>query len=634
VRFTGPGSALDRVLTRATRAPSWGSLLSALMAYALLHPIAVLQMPEPVGMIDVAATGLARLFVSLAQIGQYLLPLAFLAFAMIAGFNRWRRSDLRSSVVHDMTGSILRGLSWVEFELLVSESFQRRGFEVSAAGTSPPNARKGLQLSRNGRCFLVDYSDWRSWRVGSAVVRELNERVEMTGTDGAFAVTSGQFTPEAKRLAAGKNIELIDGRQLKELVRCEPRVPQGKRSSPFAVLLSTLAQWRGLITPDPLPLRPQNQVGEPRIWPDAEPWSQTGGYPIRRGIAAPYPTAQDADEIAGVQLTQSIREERDLDSEFTLHAPPVHGSDAPGPGSRRPRPRIRFRMVTNILGTLLAISALSGFAAWFLQLPKTSTYFPWSLLGAGGGSDVSVRRLGGIERSASNGRIPDGERPLGQFQFGPPGRIAELKSRIRTQGAYGSLQELEAAFDSKYVPPPECYAWESNSQMVKCGNHRIRARQAFIASGGEETPMLLGSWEDPSDNWRPYEQWVQQQGGDWEQHGQPYTPDEEGQSWSGGGEQDATRFRVHEYALEPDQDWRSEDAWNSGQHLSPQEELIQSPQSDGRSGHGQDEARSWRQEFARGWGAQQNKQRQLSPQQDWGRDWARGTEPEQDWRRG
>jgi hypothetical protein len=133
--------------------------------------------------------------------------------------------------------------------------------------------------------------------------------------------------------------------------------------------------------------------------------------------------------------------------------------------------------------------------------------------------------------------------------------------RRKNRGAYKSLKELEAAFEDKYVPPPECYAWESNAKMVKCGNHRIRARRAFIDSGGEVTPMVLGSWEDPyryangirPQDWRQYED---QEWGDEASRDGEYTQEETARDWRQLRADEAAGEWRHGFSVDTDQDWR------------------------------------------------------------------------------
>jgi hypothetical protein len=50
------------------------------------------------------------------------------------------------------------------------------------------------------------------------------------------------------------------------------------------------------------------------------------------------------------------------------------------------------------------------------------------------------------------------------------------------------VQELEAAFDAFYVPPPGCASPANRTDMVNCTNHRIRARQGFMVTGTQVEP--------------------------------------------------------------------------------------------------------------------------------------------------
>lgn len=48
------------------------------------------------------------------------------------------------------------------------------------------------------------------------MVRELYGVMAVSGAVGGFVVTSGVFTQEAKDFASGRNIELVDGAELKQ----------------------------------------------------------------------------------------------------------------------------------------------------------------------------------------------------------------------------------------------------------------------------------------------------------------------------------------------------------------------------------------------------------------------------------
>lgn len=57
------------------------------------------------------------------------------------------------------------------------------------------------------------------------VIRELYGVMAAGGATGGFVVTCGQFTEEAKAFASGRNLVLLDGKALEQLIRLTQRGP-------------------------------------------------------------------------------------------------------------------------------------------------------------------------------------------------------------------------------------------------------------------------------------------------------------------------------------------------------------------------------------------------------------------------
>jgi len=643
-------SAVDEFVRLSIRRPCWGWLLWALAAYVPLDLIAGLEVPAAVGVLDVVAVGLLELAVLLAGAGQILLPLLILAAAAVCGLNRWRRAELRQAVAQDTSGSILRGLSWADVRLLVGDVFERQGYEFLSAETASYPGHRQLGLTRGGRLFLVDCSDWRSSKVAGAPVRRLHERVKRTGAAKGFAVTSGHFTQEAQQVATAEEIELIDGRYFKALVRADLRPPAGSARFPDPQWL--LAAWRDL-------------VGQARRW------SGSGPAPAQSGRAAhgarvadrdvptatarrPGDTAVDSDlESAARRLTDLIRSQargrRAPRVPWFLGTPrgwmPPEGVFPwlQWPEIKVRWPRVRVRRVADAVGILVSCGLIWAAVARFLALPEAPNATPWALLGTGSDSERLATYLEGVAGTHSAARILAAERPLGQFRFGPPpGFLAKTRppeAEAAPAGAppaevvtYASLRELEAAFDVKYVPPPECYGGsDSLSLMVKCGNHRIRARSAFVASGGKVGGMMLGSWDEPV---VPPAQVLS--GGGLEREGA-------GAAGPGaGGRAGEVREETRTYADESARDWRQE--WESSSaDLDPQRAWIRSAPDPGQDWRQEwtparqpaavgtrDSARDWRQDWA------PTPKPAQDPAEDWRQEWTRTDQPVQappeDWR--
>jgi restriction system protein len=180
----------------AVAAIIYGLLRFAVPAYSSGHALA--------GALAQAAAQHAWLFG-----GLFLIP------APIAAFRQYRRKKLFDAQA-DLAS--IRGLSWQEFEKLIAEWFHRIGYTVSEQGGS--SADGGIDLIATGphEKILVQCKHWRDRMVGVAIVRELYGVMTAEAASGGALVTSGSFSDDAIAFAAGKSIQLIDGRKLEQLV--------------------------------------------------------------------------------------------------------------------------------------------------------------------------------------------------------------------------------------------------------------------------------------------------------------------------------------------------------------------------------------------------------------------------------
>jgi restriction system protein len=149
---------------------------------------------------------------------QYVLPMIFLVTASISFIKRSRSGQLFNQIQSNPKADIA-SLNWQAFESLVAEGFRHRGFDVTERGGAGPDGGVDLALARGHERFLVQCKQWRAQQVGVAVVRELYGVMAANHVAGGYVVTSGSFTKDAKEFAAGRNIELINGKGLSTLLR-------------------------------------------------------------------------------------------------------------------------------------------------------------------------------------------------------------------------------------------------------------------------------------------------------------------------------------------------------------------------------------------------------------------------------
>lgn len=149
---------------------------------------------------------------------------------------------------------LLAGIGWAEFERQVAEGFRHRGYAVSETGGGGGRA-VDMVLMRGQDQFLVDCKPWRTLAVGPAPVRELIALLRSREAAGGFVVSSGEFTDEARRLAAGHPVQLIDGKVLRELLNTREEKTQPvvvRREGPFLDTTLPPSAWRLRAQPCPL----------------------------------------------------------------------------------------------------------------------------------------------------------------------------------------------------------------------------------------------------------------------------------------------------------------------------------------------------------------------------------------------
>lgn len=212
-------SPAEDIMDVVAMLPWWAGVALAVLAYLLLHGVAsrtVVGATQP-GQMGAMVT--QTLWKTFASIGQYLLPVLCLGGAAMSAWRRRERKSLVIDVLQSEASDALNGMNWHEFEMLVGEGFRLQGYQVGETGGGGADGGVDLVLKRAGEQFLVQCKQWRAFKVGVDVVRELYGVMAARGAAGGFVVTSGRFTDAATSFASGRNVTLIDGPKLHRLLR-------------------------------------------------------------------------------------------------------------------------------------------------------------------------------------------------------------------------------------------------------------------------------------------------------------------------------------------------------------------------------------------------------------------------------
>ncbi|MFX1681028.1 restriction endonuclease [Mitsuaria sp. CC2] len=222
---TKKGSSGEGLLGFFALLPWWVCAALAVVAYFGLHALAeqppVKPQAGPPGS-QFHALAIDAMVRGGATALQYVLPLVLLAAAVMSAFQRHARKKLLEASAQGQDAAAINGMTWHQFELLIGEAFRQKGFTIVEIGGSGPDGGVDLVLrkpSTNGNeTFLVQCKQWKAYKVGVNVVRELYGVMAARGAAGGFVVTSGRFTKEAGAFAEGRNMRLIDGPKLTALL--------------------------------------------------------------------------------------------------------------------------------------------------------------------------------------------------------------------------------------------------------------------------------------------------------------------------------------------------------------------------------------------------------------------------------
>lgn len=213
------GGALEDLFYIAAKLPWQVGVTVAAGSFLLLHLYASQGPANPADLHSIGTVASRTMFQTLARIGQFVLPLVFLGGALASFLAQRKRTQLVETVAASPAADVLEGMTWREFEALVEEAYRLRGYSVKRLGGDGADGGVDLELKRGTETVLVQCKQWRAFKVGVQVVRELYGVMAARGAASGIVVTSGNFTQDAIEFASGRNVTLVAGEGLRDLVR-------------------------------------------------------------------------------------------------------------------------------------------------------------------------------------------------------------------------------------------------------------------------------------------------------------------------------------------------------------------------------------------------------------------------------
>ncbi|MDF2465640.1 MAG: restriction endonuclease [Ramlibacter sp.] len=194
--------------------PWWVGVALALVSYVILQQLAAAPAVVAGKSGQMAEVMTRSIMSGFASVGQFIVPIFCILGAIGSFIRRKKRAALVSGVTESKGADALNGMSWREFELLVGEAFRLQGYSVTELGGAGADGGVDLVLRKGNEKFLVQCKQWKAFKVGVDIVRQLYGVMAAQGAAGGFVITSGTFTADAKSFAEGRNVTLVDGPKL------------------------------------------------------------------------------------------------------------------------------------------------------------------------------------------------------------------------------------------------------------------------------------------------------------------------------------------------------------------------------------------------------------------------------------
>ena len=160
---------------------------------------------------------------TISQLQSLSLLILFLLVFIYKIQNLYKKFKTRSLLKRNRTIKKLKLLTWDDFEFLTMELFTKIGWKVSG------NVKKGAdggvdiwmekgKLLQQSTSAIVQCKRYVDTKVAIKVVREMYGLMHEYDVDEVYIVTTSGFTRECYTFVEGKNITLIDGHSLVQLI--------------------------------------------------------------------------------------------------------------------------------------------------------------------------------------------------------------------------------------------------------------------------------------------------------------------------------------------------------------------------------------------------------------------------------
>jgi len=154
------------------------------------------------------------------SLGPVIAPVVALALLAPASFSLFKST--RKKKLHELGEEIksIQEVPWQQFKEMVAEAYIRSGYMILEQSPFATDPYVDLFMRKSANLYIVQCRYWQNRKIGIREVKKLQALVQEKHAMGAFLLTTGIFSKEARHYVLSRPINLVDGIGLVELLRC------------------------------------------------------------------------------------------------------------------------------------------------------------------------------------------------------------------------------------------------------------------------------------------------------------------------------------------------------------------------------------------------------------------------------
>jgi len=153
--------------------------------------------------------------ISLGPVFAPVVALVFLTpvtFSLLQSNRKKKLYDLKEEI------ELIQNLPWQQFKVLVAEAYKQTGYIIMEDSSFSADPNVDLVIRKSANLYLVQCRYWQNRKLGKREVKSICSLTHAKQASGAFLMTTGIFTNDARHYAAGRPISLVDGIELVDLL--------------------------------------------------------------------------------------------------------------------------------------------------------------------------------------------------------------------------------------------------------------------------------------------------------------------------------------------------------------------------------------------------------------------------------